>query len=593
MAQLHARGELALGEDFVNESVIGTRFTGRLVEETTVGGAPGGRARDHRPRLDHRHGPVPARRRATRSRPASPCEAARWRSSAPASSAPRSRASWTSAASTSRCSTAARCRAARPGWARATCCARDKDAGPELELTLAGLALYDELEERLGEEARIRRKGALIVHRDDADVGGRARRGASACAPPGVQGACSTLDEVRAMEPELTGALAGASFFPADLQCAPRAIARALRRAACRACTPASRSHGVAVERDRVTGAAHERRRRCRATAVGHRRRAVEPRRWPRRRASRCRSSRARASSSAWPPRRATSASSATRSSRRATWARSRAPTRACRSPRCSRRRGRATCSSARAASGAASTSPSTTRVSARHARARLRAHARPARAAGRRRVGRAAAVAARPPARDRAVAAPCRGCGSPPATRAPASRSAPSPGAWSPSSTRARRRSSTRRRSRPIASDPEQSDGPGGLPSGPSLRLLKGGSPSAPPGLRARGPQTLRSHPRRRPVPPQRVVAGVGSIPTPRLRGGRPRAPSGCVRPPRRGRSPLVRSWVGLLVARSHTVLGAGPWRAGSRAVCERPLALRPRLAAGLPCADSDRGPW
>jgi len=40
MAQLHARGELALGEDFVNESVIGTRFTGRLVEETSVGGLP-------------------------------------------------------------------------------------------------------------------------------------------------------------------------------------------------------------------------------------------------------------------------------------------------------------------------------------------------------------------------------------------------------------------------------------------------------------------------------------------------------------------------------------------------------------------------
>jgi proline racemase len=40
MAALHARGELALGQDFVNESVIGTRFTGRLVEETTVGGLP-------------------------------------------------------------------------------------------------------------------------------------------------------------------------------------------------------------------------------------------------------------------------------------------------------------------------------------------------------------------------------------------------------------------------------------------------------------------------------------------------------------------------------------------------------------------------
>jgi proline racemase len=40
MAQLHARGQLAVGAPFVNESVIGTRFTGRLVAETTVGGRP-------------------------------------------------------------------------------------------------------------------------------------------------------------------------------------------------------------------------------------------------------------------------------------------------------------------------------------------------------------------------------------------------------------------------------------------------------------------------------------------------------------------------------------------------------------------------
>jgi proline racemase len=40
MAQLHARGELAVGDPFVNESVIGTRFTGRAVAETTVGGLP-------------------------------------------------------------------------------------------------------------------------------------------------------------------------------------------------------------------------------------------------------------------------------------------------------------------------------------------------------------------------------------------------------------------------------------------------------------------------------------------------------------------------------------------------------------------------
>ncbi|MCZ7457408.1 proline racemase family protein [Streptomyces sp. WMMC940] len=40
MAQLHARGELPLGRDFVNESFIGTEFTGRLVGETSVGGLP-------------------------------------------------------------------------------------------------------------------------------------------------------------------------------------------------------------------------------------------------------------------------------------------------------------------------------------------------------------------------------------------------------------------------------------------------------------------------------------------------------------------------------------------------------------------------
>ena len=40
MAELWARGELGLGEDFVNESFIGSRFTGRLIRETTVAGIP-------------------------------------------------------------------------------------------------------------------------------------------------------------------------------------------------------------------------------------------------------------------------------------------------------------------------------------------------------------------------------------------------------------------------------------------------------------------------------------------------------------------------------------------------------------------------
>ncbi|MFI6579470.1 proline racemase family protein [Nocardiopsis sp. NPDC050513] len=44
MAQLHARGELDLHTDFVNESYIGTAFTGRLVDRVTLPGSqPGSR----------------------------------------------------------------------------------------------------------------------------------------------------------------------------------------------------------------------------------------------------------------------------------------------------------------------------------------------------------------------------------------------------------------------------------------------------------------------------------------------------------------------------------------------------------------------
>ncbi|GAA4203355.1 proline racemase family protein [Actinocatenispora rupis] len=40
MAQLHARGELAVGAEFANESLLGTEFVGRVVDTTTVGGLP-------------------------------------------------------------------------------------------------------------------------------------------------------------------------------------------------------------------------------------------------------------------------------------------------------------------------------------------------------------------------------------------------------------------------------------------------------------------------------------------------------------------------------------------------------------------------
>ena len=40
MAVLHARGELGLGEEFRHESIVGTVWTGELIEETEVGGIP-------------------------------------------------------------------------------------------------------------------------------------------------------------------------------------------------------------------------------------------------------------------------------------------------------------------------------------------------------------------------------------------------------------------------------------------------------------------------------------------------------------------------------------------------------------------------
>jgi proline racemase len=40
MAALYARGDLALDTPYVHESIIGTRFTGRLLAETTIDGQP-------------------------------------------------------------------------------------------------------------------------------------------------------------------------------------------------------------------------------------------------------------------------------------------------------------------------------------------------------------------------------------------------------------------------------------------------------------------------------------------------------------------------------------------------------------------------
>ena len=103
----------------------------------------------------------------------------------------------------------------------------DKDAGPELELAVLGRAAYDELEATYGRRARIRRKGALVVHRGEAGLAAEPAR-IERLRAAGVE--CELLEpaQARALEPALAPNLLGATWVPGDLQCDPRAIARAM-----------------------------------------------------------------------------------------------------------------------------------------------------------------------------------------------------------------------------------------------------------------------------------------------------------------------------------------------------------------------------
>ena len=167
------------------------------------------------------------------------------------------------------------------GEGNVLCC--DKRPGPELGLAQLGLALYDELEELLGAEAGIRRKGALVVHGGAASWDAEPAR-IAALRATGVE--CELLDpaQVQAVEPELSGELLGCSSFPRDLQCAPRAIARALAREAERlgARVETGRAaDSIGVAGGRVTGVAGDRRRR-RGARRGSVERAARAQRRPR-----------------------------------------------------------------------------------------------------------------------------------------------------------------------------------------------------------------------------------------------------------------------------------------------------------------------
>ena len=301
----------------------------------------------------------------------------------------------------------------------------DKEVGPELDLTLAGLRLYDELEALLGAEARIRRKGALIVHRAQGSWAGEAVR-VERLRAAGAHGyLVDDVGDVRAMEPELTGELAGASFFPRDLQCAPRAIARALAAGVPRVHTGVQ-VQAIEVAHDQVTGV---------RTSAG-----VLP----------CAAAVIAAGPWSRPLAEATGVALPLEP-RKGQLVRLRAAGRDDRLIRHKVVEAGYLGSVASTDAGLQVTTVLETTwegdvlvgssrerrgfdlgvddaVTPRDARPGLRAHAGPGRAAPRCGVGGAAPVAARSPSRHRAVRAPSPGCGWPPGTRAPAWRSAPSP---------------------------------------------------------------------------------------------------------------------------------------------------------------------
>jgi D-hydroxyproline dehydrogenase subunit beta len=103
----------------------------------------------------------------------------------------------------------------------------DGDAGPVLELARHGQPLFAELEDHLGPGVHIRRRGALVVHPDEATWLAEPAR-VQRLREAGVDARLLGPGEVRALEPQLTGAIHGAVHVAGDLQCDPQALTAGL-----------------------------------------------------------------------------------------------------------------------------------------------------------------------------------------------------------------------------------------------------------------------------------------------------------------------------------------------------------------------------
>ena len=140
-----------------------------------------------------------------------------------------------------------------------------------------GSRVYDELEERLGEEARIRRKGALIVHPDAGAWAAEPARLERLRASPGAR--LLEPAEVRALEPALTGDVLGATPRSPATSSATRARSPGRWRARPRA-AGATVAHGLRGRGGRRSrGGARDRRAHARRTARRRRGRARRRRR--------------------------------------------------------------------------------------------------------------------------------------------------------------------------------------------------------------------------------------------------------------------------------------------------------------------------
>ena len=226
-AAARTRRDAAAGEDFVNESFIGTRFTGRIVEETTVGGLPAVVPRSPA-------APGSPAWASTCSTPTTLSHRLSPRVSSPdvvviGAGIVGVSTAWELVQRGASVTVVDRAGISEgtTGLGEGNVLAGDKDAGPELELTRLGLDVYAEIEARLGDVARIRRKGALIVHPDERTWAAEPER-VEGLGAAGVEAELVTPEEARELEPELTGEIHGATFVPGDLQCDPRAITRAL-----------------------------------------------------------------------------------------------------------------------------------------------------------------------------------------------------------------------------------------------------------------------------------------------------------------------------------------------------------------------------